>query len=180
MEEEDAAAAVDPASSVRPKRPPCPQSLEEVWQVDAALTRKCSRNSLDILRDKMNCGVGSVETDFVCFGSMVTPTPLELRERSFTVQFVSQYIFIRRIIGIIGYVAPLIGEAMFNDVVIAARLFAQASVKSPPKLEDGRTERKEGRGGTAMLQVFLTKCRHRTDVSARQGWARAAGHSGKD
>ena len=49
----------------------------------------------------------------------------------------------------------MIGEAMFNDVVIAARSFAQASVKSPPKLEDGRTERKEGRegGGTAMLRV---------------------------
>ena len=60
---------------------------------------------------------------------------------------------------------------MFNDVVIAARLFAQASVKSPPKLEDGRTERKEGRerGNCTAAGVFDKVQARRCQCATRVG-----------
>ena len=52
-----------------------------------------------------------------------------------------------------------------------ARLFAQASVKSPPKLEDGRTERKEGekRGNCNAAGVFDKVQAHRCQCATRVG-----------
>ena len=57
-------------------------------------------------------------------------------------------------------------------------MFAQASVKSPPKLEDGRTERKEGRerGNCTAAGVF-DKVQAPPMSVRNKGGRGAAGHS---